>query len=347
MMNESWIPYTAAYYKYSPLFLFFLWSAVHSRTPRLGHTDDIDKLIFGSGDDGQDYLVGVIASSILIFFFFLVWGAMLIGMKCLGPNRVGIFSGKQVYPEAPSAQLTEADDEAPEMMLKEGEDVAPPSSTGTGTPEESHEESREESHEESQEGEDAAPSETIEESHSEALSQWQVATQRQQRRLKRSRVMVLVCSLGITICVIIMIVMGVDGLVRTNDNAFEGVDKGLNLTEQAIVLVDNFIAGQDQLGNVTLSFISAAGGICPNIAAELCAKVTNSTVEEECDFTLIPLDFAQDMQTFFDERNTPILDEMVDFRNDLSELEGVLSDLVSYNRTFDWGRKNDRLRRYS
>jgi hypothetical protein len=63
------------------------------RTPRFGHTTDIVMLMNESKEDGEDYIRGLLAASITIFCFFLVWLFMLLGFKCMGPNRVGWLSG--------------------------------------------------------------------------------------------------------------------------------------------------------------------------------------------------------------------------------------------------------------
>jgi len=72
--------------------------AVHGSTPRFGKTSSIDDLLFGSSEEQTDYLTGLTAASIIIAAFIIVWFILLIVFKCLGPNRVGFFSGKLYQP---------------------------------------------------------------------------------------------------------------------------------------------------------------------------------------------------------------------------------------------------------
>lgn len=69
---------------------------------RFGHTNNVTLLIDGNKEQGTDYLIGIIAASIAMFGFFLIWLVNLVVLKCLGPKRVGFFSGSMVkLPRAP------------------------------------------------------------------------------------------------------------------------------------------------------------------------------------------------------------------------------------------------------
>jgi len=48
----------------------------------------------GSPDEQKDYLKGLIASSIAMFCFFVVWVIFLTVFRCMGPYEVGMLSGK-------------------------------------------------------------------------------------------------------------------------------------------------------------------------------------------------------------------------------------------------------------
>lgn len=66
---------------------------MHSAPPRFGHDSDLNDLIGGSQEDGNDYIKGLLASSIAMFCFFSVWIMTLLVLKCCGPKRIGIWSG--------------------------------------------------------------------------------------------------------------------------------------------------------------------------------------------------------------------------------------------------------------
>jgi hypothetical protein len=66
-----------------------------SAVPRFGHTSDIIELLFG---DRADYISGVLFIPAFIFTFLIVWGLILIILRCMG-ERVGFFSGREFIHE--------------------------------------------------------------------------------------------------------------------------------------------------------------------------------------------------------------------------------------------------------
>ena len=81
----------------------------HLRSARFGHTNDLQYLIDGTKSEGEDYLRGLLASSILIFSIAIVWCIALLAFKWIGPRRVGWLSGKHV-PLPPNPGREEAAD---------------------------------------------------------------------------------------------------------------------------------------------------------------------------------------------------------------------------------------------
>jgi hypothetical protein len=62
---------------------------------RYGHTSNISRLLEGTEEDPpNDYLKGLVATSITIFIFFVCWMLVLLLFKCLGPSKVGGLSGR-------------------------------------------------------------------------------------------------------------------------------------------------------------------------------------------------------------------------------------------------------------
>jgi hypothetical protein len=61
-------------------------------------------LIEGSTEEGQDYLRGLLASSITIFAVAFVWCCLLMVFKCMGPRKFGWLSGRhEPIPAEPDA----------------------------------------------------------------------------------------------------------------------------------------------------------------------------------------------------------------------------------------------------
>jgi hypothetical protein len=69
-----------------------LW--MHNLTPRFGRRNDVLSLMQGTEEEQQDYIIGLLASSIAMLCFFGLWMIVLAVFKCMGPSEVGILSGK-------------------------------------------------------------------------------------------------------------------------------------------------------------------------------------------------------------------------------------------------------------
>jgi hypothetical protein len=77
---------------------------VHNNVPRFGKTNDILALVTGSAEEGNDYFIGLLASSIAMFSVFLIWACILLCMKCKGPETFGWFSGRRLpFPPRPNS----------------------------------------------------------------------------------------------------------------------------------------------------------------------------------------------------------------------------------------------------
>ncbi len=71
--------------------------------PRFGASNDLRLLMEGNSEEQADYLRGLLASSIAMVCFFLVWMIILVVFRCMGPQEVGFFSGKaRPLPPQPS-----------------------------------------------------------------------------------------------------------------------------------------------------------------------------------------------------------------------------------------------------
>jgi hypothetical protein len=100
---------------------------MHSAPPRFGYRSDLNVLIEqeGDADDANDYIKGLLASSVAMFLFFFIWFAILLVLKCCcGPKRVGFWSGSGT-PLPPSILLLKAPKLEPidttNMITKNGE----------------------------------------------------------------------------------------------------------------------------------------------------------------------------------------------------------------------------------
>eukprot|EP00978_Attheya_sp_CCMP212_P014202 scaffold36102_cov70-Attheya_sp.AAC.1 len=83
----------------------------HSKAVRFGHSNDISGL-FKSSSEASDYLRGMLATSILIFLFFLSWITVRVVLKCLGYKRVAFCFGHRLErPKRPQPKVMVEDQE--------------------------------------------------------------------------------------------------------------------------------------------------------------------------------------------------------------------------------------------
>ena len=72
--------------------------------PRLGHGRDVLKLMQGSEDEQRDYIMGLLASSLTLGMFYLIWLFILLAFKSLGPSQAGLLSGRiPKFPPRPAS----------------------------------------------------------------------------------------------------------------------------------------------------------------------------------------------------------------------------------------------------
>jgi hypothetical protein len=265
-------------------------TSVHGNTPRFGHKNEISVLWENgnTGDERSDYLTGMVSAAIAMAIFFLVWVLVLIVLKCLGHDRVGFFSGRATQRPAKPQPPTETTgievvvlDDGEESLIKghqHGDDPTHPESEGSSDeaakqaeedrPED--EDQGEEEHSETNGADDAMninekvlvdsdPSVTNEQDYNEHLQDdydellvaWEKNVAKIERRMRRIRVAVLICCVAIVVCVILMITYGVRSLVKSFDDAREGLEKGQDLANGGITIIDDFLLRQEAVKQVS------------------------------------------------------------------------------------------------
>jgi hypothetical protein len=96
---------------------------------RFGHTNNIEALISGlqgSNDMATDYILGVTATSMLIFGIALLWFLIVLGFKCAGHKRVGFLAGRLESPAWQPESLSPIE----ECLTEDDEDVSTQTPTG-------------------------------------------------------------------------------------------------------------------------------------------------------------------------------------------------------------------------
>jgi hypothetical protein len=287
---------------------------VHNRAPRYGHSSDIQLLFdasssssssYNNNNNSSEYLIGAMAGAITMGAFIIVWIIAIFGLKCLGPHRVGIFSGRQVVPNK-TAPGTEKEEEGQEIEIWSQDEDYHFNSDGEADVSNSHYYN------------DTADQER----------------DRQMQRLNRARIAVLCCSVGIVVSSIIMVTKGSQTLNQSANSGLEGLQKAQQLTDDAIQIIDQFIAIEKNANDSIQSFLSRVNEICPAVTSQICTKL--DTPQPECNFSNIP--YGEDLQLILSNPQGIVYDQVSGMRADLVDLQGLLANTESSAQSFAWGK---------
>ncbi len=341
---------------------------IHRNAIRFGKTNDISVLCRNDTTHAEkrEYVGGVATSSIMIFVFITTWFALILICMCLGPDRVGFFSGRQKNlererdpdKETDGVVANEGNDaslEDPNAAIKkkgdvlndEEDDVAMVDQnigtviTGVG-----------EDSPENVINEEVLPDEFVENSNRKSLNESQNDAVKSYRkslaecqhdeleilyrtRLFRARIVVLTCSVGVVISVILFLSYGVQNLLQSSKDVVAGVEQGQELATEAIELINNAISRQASVVKVLRPYLEDINGICPNATKSICEDITDAST---CDFEGIPL--PDDFQVAFTfligyARNTT-LSKLDGVRQDLISLEEDLEKVAQQISSFNW-----------
>jgi len=151
-----------------------------------------------------------------------------------------------------------------------------------------------------------------------------ISRRHQRRRLRNTRIAVLTCCLGIVVCAVLMVTKGVQSLVKSSDNAIGGIEKGQELADGAIALIDDFIAVSDSASETTNQFAQQINGFCPAVRDELCTNLNDADVPVECNFDGIPYD--TEVEALLNAKDAVVATELYSTRDDMVELSQILAD---------------------
>ena len=243
--------------------------------------------------------MGILASAIALLCLFVVWSIILCVLCGMGPRRVGFWSGRMVRPAKPST-VGESVQEGEEAPMEEKAEA--PKEEKTEAQKGLDKEEKEPSDEAAEqhlsdtepsglfneaskmkamdETEEPLEGEPAEES---PLLKWEKACEKQDRRLLIARITVLICGLGVIICVILMCVKGVGGLVKTMDSAIDGLEKAEGLSNEAIGIIDNFTASQQDVTEAIKAFEESWDTTCPNAVEIIDEEFDTPELQEVAD----------------------------------------------------------------
>lgn len=344
-------------------------SRVHRNAIRFGKTSDISVLYRNDTTraDKNEYLVGVTTTSIVIFACITAWFALILICMCLGPDRVGFFSGRQRKiettrdtnePENDEVLNRENDTVIPDPLsikqgssnvLEDDNDAAVADSATDGEKDKTSNDDKDVAIAEP--GITASEKNGIENKLNEETAQDGMVIKSlryslpdildderailYRARLINSRIVVLMCSVGVVVSIILFISFGVQNLIQSSTNVIAGMEEGQELTREAIMLLDNFLFRQKMAFEVINPYLMDINGICPNVTQSICSDITNSST---CDFEDIPVsdEFEAAFIFLIDNVNATALEKADEIRSDLNDLNEELGRVADKIASFNW-----------
>jgi hypothetical protein len=92
----------------------------HEVPHRYGHTNNLSLLMSGTEEEQNDYLIGLVATAVSMFIFFLVWTFVLLIFKYMGPTKVGGMSGQMTaMPPPPIPETTSCEGNEPSQYKED------------------------------------------------------------------------------------------------------------------------------------------------------------------------------------------------------------------------------------
>ena len=325
----------------------------------------MNKLIVGTKAESKDYVQGLLAGSILICAFFALWLIVLVVLKCLGPKRVGLFSG-QVQKTNNSKSMVAENGNNKETEPAQNDEAALPSESES---DDDFASARNSMHSESEEANTNAQSDLLLEESAyfsgnesetdgiehpleirkdeNTLSSSAAGVEKVKEtspeypsveaarnhattasRLRNVRIALAVSGLLMLIFAILFMGVGVDNLLRAVNDTRDGLGKAIVLTEDAIELIDEFAAAQSSAVESTKAFSADISGFCPAV----CMDVTST----DCDLARVPFGgLIRTILSFSSDTIARLLD-LPGIRSDLLELADEFSSIEQATRNFEW-----------
>lgn len=297
----------------------------HEVTPRFGHTRNITAVLESVGDGTEqsravtkDYVIGVVSASIAMFAFFCCWMITLLLLKCIGPKRVGFFSGDRVKLPPPPSFEKVTSDAGEESAAAEGvgDDLQLREETGT------------------EEGEKAGADTGAGGSQSGLKDDenWQKAVKAAERRLRRIRITVLFCGAVIIAMCITMIVKGVYSLSNSFGSVRDGLDQAEDLAVMGIAIINDFTDAEGATFD-SAKTIDRQGGLCAAVAEQICQvllKQLEVEVQEQC----IPS--SDEVEAFLKQAEDAVASELEKTRSDFVEAVEIIQGIDKTLSQYQW-----------
>lgn len=272
---------------------------MHSIPPRFGKTNDILNLMIGTEDQQQEYVRGLLASSIALFFFFLVWAGLLLIFKFFAPpngsNYTRWLGGQPL--RMPSPPLGDDED-------GNNNNIHYNSSKGD----------------------------------TKEFRDWKREYNTTKYQLFGFRIIVWFAGLAIAIAALVMSVYGVDSLKNTLDAGRESIGIVRTLASDAHSIVDSVIAQNEDLSQKVYGLLEDVNGMCPLVKDPLCDNVYDIHTCDISSFLGSDLNDVFQMAAghFVEGEQSVYFKEIVNAKNGLEDVQMISQDIDHSASQLNW-----------
>ena len=169
---------------------------------------------------------------------------------------------------------------------------------------------------------------------SSAMEEWESKVERQNVRLFRTRVAVVISAVAIIAWSVVFCVYGVNYVKSSLGSVEDGLRHVQKLCLGANNVIDNYLERQQALINETKLDIAEINGICA--IEPLCQKIDPPT---DCDFSNIPVDLRDPFQVFFEaifQETAFVMEDINSFKDDLDDLYDELDKVLNSENAVEW-----------
>lgn len=235
-----------------------------------------------------------------MFAFFCIWFLIVVGLKCLGYSVVGFFSGSNVRIPVQPTSYGEGNGEDEKQRDKDDGLLAV----------------------------NVDGDVNVNQSSNNDLEGWKEQVRLRERRIRNIRIAVIISGLIIIVMTVLMLVYGIRSLNASVKDGRDGLYQGVNLTNDAITLIDNYLYRQ----NTTLQAartvqVTADEVICPDLRDVICSDPATFNCDD-----ILNLESSSTVQDIMDQ----VLSQLVQVRSDLVEVSGIINNINQEVSQFSW-----------
>ena len=292
-------------------------------------------------DKEQDYLIGLLATSITTGIIFICWTFLLIEFRfCLGPSKVGGLSGKMSkLPPKPIPRPITAVSSKQESTSSSSSHNISSEKDDDGDSDDDNSNGQIDSVDDSQEKQEEDQQSTDLPAQL-SLDEWSNTYNKAKRRHRICKAIVIFAAMCIIVLAFTLCFMGVGSLVHDSIGAgLETIDIAQDLAAHGIELIDEVIETTSYIGqNITGIVTAAHDTICPEFQDFACDQINvienNFDSLQGCDFSIEFEDVFVDDATFKDFVNQ-FNDTRNDFLKDLASTRNNLEDIVEFTESIE------------